>query len=102
MDDETRCVHYHFEADIVAMKFKCCDKYFACFSCHEELADHEASVWPPSEFGSTAVLCGKCRTEFSIQEYLDSQFNCPSCESQFNKGCRFHYHLYFEVTPVVP
>jgi uncharacterized CHY-type Zn-finger protein len=96
VDNQTRCVHWHSELDIIAIKFKCCDKYYPCFSCHEEEADHEHQVWPKSEFGEKAILCGVCTRELSIQEYMDSDNTCPHCSSSFNPGCSNHYHLYFE------
>ena len=41
VDNQTRCQHWHSELDVIAIKFKCCEKYYPCFSCHEEEADHE-------------------------------------------------------------
>lgn len=96
IDNQTRCVHWHSELDIIAIKFKCCEKYYPCFSCHEEEADHDHQVWPKSEFDQKAILCGVCGNELSIQEYLASDNTCPHCESKFNPGCSKHYHLYFE------
>jgi len=96
IDNQTRCVHWHSELDIIAIKFKCCDKYYPCFSCHEEEADHRHQVWPKSEFDEKAILCGVCNRELGIQEYMDSGNTCPHCSSAFNPGCSNHYHLYFE------
>ena len=45
VDDQTRCVHYQSELDIIAIKFKCCDTYYPCYSCHQEDADHLAQIW---------------------------------------------------------
>jgi uncharacterized CHY-type Zn-finger protein len=97
VDNQTRCVHWHSELDIIAIKFKCCDKYYPCFSCHEEEADHEHKVWPKAEFDQKAILCGVCGTELSIKDYMASNNTCPSCKSGFNPGCSKHYHLYFEI-----
>lgn len=36
IDNETRCTHYHTPLDIIAIKFKCCDKYYPCYKCHNE------------------------------------------------------------------
>ncbi|TDQ18948.1 putative CHY-type Zn-finger protein [Algoriphagus boseongensis] len=99
VDNQTRCVHWHSELDIIAIKFKCCDKYYPCFSCHEEEADHEHQVWPKTEFNQKAILCGVCGNELGIQEYMDSNNTCPHCKSSFNPGCSKHYHLYFETEP---
>jgi uncharacterized CHY-type Zn-finger protein len=97
VDNQTRCVHWHSQLDIIALKFKCCDKYYPCFSCHEEEADHKHQVWPKSEFDEKAILCGACGEELSIKEYMASNNTCPHCEAPFNPGCSNHYHLYFEV-----
>ena len=48
VDEETRCTHYHTEKDIVAIKFKCCDRYYPCYLCHEEYADHPIERWAKS------------------------------------------------------
>lgn len=96
IDQQTRCQHWHSELDVIAIKFKCCEKYYPCFSCHEEEADHEPKVWPKSEFDSKAILCGVCGTELSISDYQNSNNSCPNCKAAFNPGCSKHYHLYFE------
>ncbi|WP_373520866.1 CHY zinc finger protein [Aquiflexum sp.] len=96
IDKHTRCLHWHSQLDIIAIKFKCCEKYYPCFSCHEEEADHEHKVWPKSEYGEKAILCGICGNELSIKDYMDSDNTCPHCQSGFNPGCSNHYHLYFE------
>ncbi|MFT4857470.1 MAG: putative CHY-type Zn-finger protein [Algoriphagus sp.] len=96
VDQQTRCQHWHSDLDIIAIKFHCCDKYYPCFSCHEETADHSPSVWPKAEFDTKAILCGVCGTELSITDYQNSNNTCPNCKSAFNPGCSKHYHLYFE------
>ena len=45
VDDNTRCTHYHSALDIIAIKFKCCGKYYPCYQCHEETAGHAALAW---------------------------------------------------------
>ena len=97
VDNQTRCEHWHSALDIIAIKFKCCEKYFPCYSCHEETADHKANVWPRNEFDTKAILCGVCGTELSIKDYMGCNNTCPKCASLFNPGCSKHYHLYFEV-----
>lgn len=96
VDSQTRCVHYRSELDIVAIKFKCCRSFYACFFCHQELEGHAPARWAESEFGERAILCGVCSTEFTIGDYLSSEFACPSCRSPFNPQCANHYHLYFD------
>ncbi|WP_373495550.1 CHY zinc finger protein [Aquiflexum sp.] len=100
IDMQTRCVHWHSQMDVIAIKFKCCDKYYPCFSCHEEEADHKHKVWPTSEFDEKAILCGVCGNELSIKDYMASDNTCPHCKSGFNPGCSNHYHLYFETDDV--
>jgi uncharacterized CHY-type Zn-finger protein len=97
VDAQTRCVHWHSELDIIAIKFKCCNKYFPCYSCHEETTDHPAQVWPANEFNQKAILCGVCGHELTISEYMSCNNTCPKCTSAFNPGCKNHYHLYFEM-----
>jgi uncharacterized CHY-type Zn-finger protein len=97
VDDETRCEHYHSPLDIIAIKFKCCNDYYPCYECHEELASHPSQVWTKEERNTKAILCGICKTELTIQEYIDSANTCPQCNSSFNPNCSRHYHLYFEV-----
>lgn len=99
LDRQTRCAHYHGDHDIVAVKFKCCGRYYGCYFCHEELEDHPPARWGPEEFGKRAVRCGVCGEELTIQDYLSSGFSCPSCRSSFNPGCARHYHLYFVLDP---
>lgn len=96
VDNQTRCVHWHSELDIIAIKFKCCDKYYPCFSCHEEVADHDHQIWLIAELNQKAILCGVCGKELSIKDYMSSNNTCPHCSSGFNPGCSKHYHLYFE------
>ncbi|WP_078381345.1 CHY zinc finger protein [Sutcliffiella halmapala] len=96
VDKETRCAHYHTPTDIIAIKFYCCQTYFPCYQCHDEHTNHPRQVWPRDQFDQKAILCGVCHTELSINEYLHSNSTCPSCKSDFNPGCKLHYHLYFE------
>jgi len=97
VDGCTRCTHYHSALDIIAIKFKCCNEFYPCFDCHQEEADHEHEVWMKNEFQQKAILCGICKNEMSIEQYLNSGDHCPSCNASFNPNCRKHYHLYFEV-----
>jgi uncharacterized CHY-type Zn-finger protein len=95
LDDETRCAHWRSPSDIIAIRFACCGRYYACYDCHAALETHEPVVWPRERFDEPAVLCGVCRTELSVDAYLASGFACPSCGASFNPGCANHYHLYF-------
>jgi uncharacterized CHY-type Zn-finger protein len=96
IDSQTRCSHYGKSVDIVAIKMKCCGLYYACRDCHIALADHVIEVWPRSEWGEKAVLCGACGAELTVRGYLDCGHHCPVCKAEFNAACRNHYHYYFE------
>lgn len=95
VDSETRCAHYDSERDVVAMKFACCETYWPCFRCHEEVAGHEVERF--SVDGEEAVvLCGVCGSELTAREFVEGEHSCPECGAEFNPGCANHYELYFE------
>lgn len=94
VDDESRCIHYHSSLDIVAIKFYCCKEYYSCYYCHQEKENHPVKRWPQASFSEKAILCGKCKKELTIQQYL-SVTACPCCKALFNPGCSIHYPLYF-------
>jgi len=79
------------------VKFKCCDTFYACIHCHEELAGHAPVVWGKDERETHAIFCGKCQKTLSIAEYLGCGNACPRCRAAFNPGCADHYRLYFEL-----
>ena len=95
VNERTQCAHYHSERDIIAIKFKCCDEFYACIECHQERADHAPMVWPETEFATQAILCGNCKSTLSITDYLGCDNTCPTCQASFNPSCANHYHLYF-------
>ncbi len=92
----TRCEHYKSELDIIAIKFKCCGKYYACYKCHNEEVNHNIQKWKIDEFNAKAVLCGACGNEMTINEYFNSNNKCRFCNSSFNPKCVRHNHLYFQ------
>jgi len=94
LDDDTRCAHYATERDVVAIRFGCCGKYYACFRCHRELADHDAVPWPVDRREEPAVRCGACGASVSAPAYLSTD-TCPECETAFNPNCETHYGRYF-------
>ena len=98
IDDDTRCTHYDSDLDIVAIRFKCCGRYFPCHRCHAESVDHPTERWPQDELDQHAVLCGGCHRELTIRAYLDAADRCPHCHAPFNPRCREHRHLYFEIS----
>jgi uncharacterized CHY-type Zn-finger protein len=97
LDEHTRCEHYHGATDIVAIKMACCGSYYACITCHEQLADHPVQPWGAEALDTAAVLCGACGTELSIRAYVASGSACPSCGAAFNPRCELHWPLYFDV-----
>jgi uncharacterized CHY-type Zn-finger protein len=97
LDDETRCSHYHSDKDRIAIRFYCCGIYYPCYQCHEEHGCAETKVWPKTQFGEKGILCGSCKQELTIAEYLNCHSVCPECGADFNPGCNLHKHLYFEV-----
>ena len=95
---DTRCVHYHSDLDVIAIRFKCCDRYYPCYSCHEEVAGHRAVRWSSADHDVKAILCGCCGNELTIREYLGCNATCPACGGGFNQNCSLHYNLYFEAS----
>jgi uncharacterized CHY-type Zn-finger protein len=98
LDPQTRCAHYHSPLDIIATKMICCGLYYACKDCHIALADHPIAVWPRADFDHHAILCGACKRELTIAEYLQSPSRCPACNAPFNPACSNHHRFYFEMT----
>lgn len=97
VNERTQCAHYHSERDIIAIKFKCCDTFYACIQCHNETAGHAPAVWSKAERRAEAILCGSCHSTLRIADYLACGNNCPVCGAAFNPGCANHHHLYFEM-----
>ncbi|KAF2011476.1 hypothetical protein BU24DRAFT_281853 [Aaosphaeria arxii CBS 175.79] len=101
----TQCTHWHSPLDIIAIKHFCCQKFYACISCHDALESHASAPWPKevyekdasNEGGQGAVLCGKCKHVLGVSEYLGCGSQCTKCGSGFNPGCKLHWGLYFEV-----
>lgn len=96
VDEQSRCYHWHSPLDVIALKFKCCEKYYACYSCHHELANHPTQRYDLSiDSNEKLIICGVCKTELCFNEYHE-HMKCPHCKSQFNPACSLHYDLYFE------
>ena len=107
IDEQTRCVHWHSPRDVVAIKMHCCQRFYPCHSCHQQQTDappHPNTVWPRDEWQQQAVMCGVCKSQFSVIEYVSvygsdsecaSSPSCPRCKAGWNAGCGKHLHLYF-------
>jgi len=96
IDGDTRCKHYHSPRDIVAIKFRCCKKYYPCYQCHNEAENHKISIWGKEDYETRVILCGVCQYQLTIYEYKNVA-RCPQCESELNPYCSQHFHLYFEL-----
>jgi uncharacterized CHY-type Zn-finger protein len=97
VNERTQCAHYHSDNDVIAIKFKCCDTFYACIKCHEEMAGHPPAVWSKEERHIGAVFCGNCQSTLTIAEYLGCGNVCPRCAANFNPRCADHYDFYFEL-----
>ncbi|RLV91211.1 Helper of Tim protein 13 [Spathaspora sp. JA1] len=97
-DKHTRCIHYHSKLDIIALKFKCCQIYYPCFKCHQELTNHKVSRYNSNDLATVKViLCGECFHELSFDEYKNNNMKCVYCHNNFNPGCSLHLDLYFDI-----
>ena len=92
LDEQGRCAHYHKNCDVVALKCARCRKYYACFSCHDEMEDHTFEATGTEE--EFPVLCGNCRKLLTREQY--GQGSCPYCGILFNPRCKLHKHIYFK------
>ncbi|RKP58341.1 hypothetical protein D7Z26_01490 [Cohnella endophytica] len=96
VDNQTRCKHYNSDVDIIAIRSPCCNTYFPCYQCHNEVTDHPLTRWNKNRFDEKAILCGACGQQLTIHEYMTGNSKCPACNASFNEGCKTHYHIYFE------
>lgn len=94
VDSQSRCRHYHGERDILALKCFSCQKYYACYHCHDECEEHGFKAYPLA-LHDKVVLCGVCKSGLTFEEYQVS-LSCPTCHSEFNPSCQAHYDIYFE------
>ncbi|MGT2846240.1 CHY zinc finger protein [Streptococcus massiliensis] len=94
LDKETRCQHYHTDLDIVALKCFTCQKYYACYQCHDFLNEHSFTAYPKSLTSDKVVLCGVCQSELTLAQY-ESATHCPFCGRAFNPRCQLHKDIYF-------
>ena len=49
LDKAGRCTHYHTQLDIAALLCAKCRKYYACYSCHDELPNEIISYLCPEQ-----------------------------------------------------
>lgn len=91
IDTEGRCSHYHQENDIVGLKCLTCQKYYACYQCHDSCETHPFEAIPRTD--SAPVICGSCRTTLTFAQYKTGA--CPYCHASFNPKCQLHESIYF-------
>ena len=94
VDHESRCVHYHSDKDIVALQCYECQKYYACYQCHNKLESHVFSTYPLNLKEDRPILCGSCGKTLTYEEYTETG-TCPFCNAAFNPACQNHYSIYF-------
>ncbi|SCU94390.1 LAFA_0F21550g1_1 [Lachancea sp. 'fantastica'] len=105
IDNQSRCVHWNSQLDVVCFKLKCCQHYYACHSCHDALESHPVQKYNISQDPSShVVLCGVCRNTMSFNQYRsktasirDQSLQCPFCCASFNPNCKLHYSIYFDI-----
>ncbi|ODQ67436.1 CHY zinc finger family protein [Nadsonia fulvescens var. elongata DSM 6958] len=96
VDDQSRCRHYQSTKDVIALRCGRCDRYYACFQCHNHYeVNHTFVPWPKAKIDQVCVICGVCRHEMT-QDIYQGVIECPNCAALFNPGCSKHKHHYFE------
>lgn len=94
-DSVGRCIHYHQVTDIVAMKCAQCNRFYACYRCHNEEEVHPFAPLIVDNLKQLAtVLCGNCQTEQTYDDYI-KRGNCGTCQRPFNPKCTSHHEYYF-------
>lgn len=98
IDNHTRCIHYHSQLDIIAIKFSCCQDYYPCYQCHLESTNHEIVRWKQHQLTKELVIvCGGCWKELTFLEYTSNDNKCMYCRASFNPKCQLHYDIYFDL-----
>lgn len=91
LDAAGRCVHWHGDADVVALRCGQCHRYYACYMCHDAMEDHGFRAADDSD--ETPVLCGSCMHQLTREQYAAG--SCAYCGHGFNPGCALHHDIYF-------
>ncbi|MGT2958360.1 hypothetical protein A9Q68_07465 [Streptococcus bovimastitidis] len=92
LDQESRCRHYHSDLDIATLKCQACQKYYACYQCHDSLEDHPFE--PSGKEEVYPVVCGACKNQLNLASYQKGF--CPYCQKAFNPKCALHKDIYFK------
>ncbi|GAF40958.1 hypothetical protein FC83_GL002327 [Agrilactobacillus composti DSM 18527 = JCM 14202] len=91
VDTAGRCVHYHSNLDVVALKCAQCQRYYACYQCHDAAEDHHFKAMAKTD--PAPVLCGNCGHTLTFTQY--HQGHCAYCQHAFNPKCSLHEGIYF-------
>ncbi|WEV61299.1 CHY zinc finger protein [Streptococcaceae bacterium ESL0729] len=86
------CIHYSSHLDIVANKCSFCQKFFACYLCHDSLENHKFIGFPYMGH-DLSTMCSLCGREYSYKEY-SKLLACRNCKSPFNPKCSLHKDIY--------
>jgi len=64
----------------VQVRATCCQQWFDCPECHEEVSNH-----PLSKSNELVFACKKCRKVFrkNVLEWEESDEYCPRCDNHF-------------------
>nr|WP_074717774.1 CHY zinc finger protein [Fructobacillus pseudoficulneus] len=92
LGEQGTCEHYHSEFDIAGLKCRECQRFYACYQCHDDLEKHQF-VPTAKQSREPAVLCGHCGNLLTFARYKEG--HCPSCGSAFNPKCALHESVYF-------
>ncbi len=95
IDEETRCLHYQGEKDVIALKCYACRRYYPCYHCHDKYETHAYAAYPVYLRADKVVFCGVCKEELRIADYRAGGSSCFSCHADFNPNCRLHESIYF-------
>ncbi len=58
------------QEEVSAIKFKCCNKYYPCYKCHNRVEKHAIKRWSEPSFNQKAILCGVSKHELTMNEYM--------------------------------
>lgn len=84
------CPHYNGPLDMVRNMCATCGRYWECYLCHAEAADHPFGRMPVDAPFSTQ--CGSCG---GVMAYGHER--CSHCGQGFNPGCSLHAHIYYDL-----
>lgn len=84
LDAAGRCQHYHLETDIAALWCRRCQRYYACYRCHDTLCQHTFVASAPTDL---AVMCGACRYRMTVDRYHEGNARTVTGHLTRGVGC---------------